>query len=145
MKRSATFRTAGLAALVLFAGCATAYEPEPTPRYELGHTEPVRTIDPPAAAGDPGVISGRAEAVQSFAPAGPVAFEEIALYREGVLVAKSTTDDHGGFMFIGIKNGGVYEARVVSARYTGSVQLSLRRGGHVSGAALVVRPVTPVK
>jgi hypothetical protein len=55
MKWNATFRTSGLAALVLCAGCATAYEPEPTPRYEIGHTEPVRTIDPPAAAGDPGV------------------------------------------------------------------------------------------
>jgi hypothetical protein len=144
MQWKATFSVFGLAALVLFTGCATTYEPTPPPRQARGEPLP-GTLGPSPATGDPGVVSGRVEVVQSFAPAVPVAFEEIALYRDEAVVAKATTDAHGGFMFVGITNGGVYEARVVSARYEGSVQFSLRRGGHLSGAELVVRPVAPPK
>lgn len=96
----------------------------------------------------------------SLAPAVPVAFEQVVLYRQKTSVANATTDVHdwksvvaaaalwtpvanattdvhGGFMFVGIKDGGEYEVRIETDLYGGSVRFSLRTAGHVTGIHLV--------
>ena len=97
--------------------------------------------DPPIAAGDFGVITGKVEVIQGFTPTAPVAFEPVALYRGSDVVAKAVTDAHGEFMFVGI-SGGVYEARIDADGFMGRVRLSIQTGGHFSGARLVVEKAT---
>jgi hypothetical protein len=131
-------RSVSVALFVAMLGCG-AYPPYP-PQETMSRGEPiVPATDDSLKAGDPGVVTGQVTRVETFAPVGPVAFEPVALYRRGALVGSSTTDAHGAFMFVGIKEGGEYEARVASARFVGGVRFPLRSGGHASGLELAVQ------
>jgi hypothetical protein len=140
LARSAAVVVGVLAALSpAMSGC-TEYPPY-SAQEAMSRGEPiVSPADDSLKAGDPGVVTGRVTRIDTFAPAGPVAFEPVTLTRLGALVASATTDDHGAFMFVGVKGGGEYEARVASSRFVGAVRFPLRRGDHLSGLALPVQP-----
>jgi hypothetical protein len=131
-----------LSVVLVAAGCAGSYPPtDPSAQELMARGEgPLPSIGDPPGAGNPGVVSGRLEAPPSFAPAKPIAFEPIALYRDSVLVAQTTSDAHGAFMFVGVNQAGPYEARVATDRLVGGARFSLRMGGHVSGLRLGVQP-----
>jgi len=104
---------------------------------------PLKATEDPPAAGDPGVVAGRLEPAATFAPSAPIAFEPVVLTRDGVVVARTTSDAHGAFMFVKIEQPGEYEARIASDRLVGATRFSIRRpGGHVSDLRLDVRPAT---
>ncbi len=129
--------------LIVLAGCGAAYEAEGPPQNDPARQDPARGVDPTPGAGDIGVVTGRVEVAQSFAPAAPVSFEKVMLYREDSPVTQTTTDAHGGFMFVGLKPGGLYEARVEGNGHVGRVRFSLRVAGHLSGLRLVVLDTVP--
>ncbi|HEY7371975.1 MAG TPA: hypothetical protein VIF57_07325 [Polyangia bacterium] len=125
------------------AGCGT-YPLRDTAQEQMARGEgPLKSIEDPPAAGDPGVVAGRLEAVATFAPSAPIAFEPVVLTRDGAVVSRTTSDAHGGFMFVKVAQPGAYEVRVDSARLVGVTHFSIRRAGaHISDLRLDVRPAT---
>ena len=127
---------------VVAAGCAGTYPSTDTAQEAMARGDgPIKSMGDPPGANDPGVVTGRLEPIATFAPAGPMAFESVVLTRGGVVVARTTSDAHGGFMFVGIKQAGVYEASVASDRLSGSARFSINPVTHVSGLRLSVRPI----
>jgi hypothetical protein len=120
-----------LAVTLAGVGCTETLPPHP-PQEAISRGEPLSTIDDSAKAGDAGVVSGRLAVIETFAPAGPVGFETVTLYRAGAPVSHATSDARGAFMFVGIKGGSDYELRVASDRFVGSRPFSLPAGGHAS-------------
>jgi hypothetical protein len=128
-------------AAVFVAGCAGSYPPtDPSAQELMARGEgPLKGGEDPPAAGDWGVVTGRLEAVPTFAPARPIGPEPVALFRAGDLVSQTISDAHGEFMFVGVKQAGTYEIRVASDQVVGSARFSIRAGGHVSGLKLSVQ------
>jgi hypothetical protein len=125
------------------AGCGT-YPLRDTAQEQMARGEgPLKAIEDPPAVGDPGVVAGRLEAVATFAPSAPIAFEPVVLTRDGAVVSRTTSDARGAFMFVKIEQPGEYEVRVASDRLVGAARFSIRRAGaHVSDVRLDVRPAT---
>jgi len=135
-------RSGALSIVLAAAGCAGTYSPTETPQEAMARGNgAIRSMPDPPGAGDPGVVTGQLEAGVTFVPTGPMAFETVVLTRDGAVVARTTSDAHGGFMFVGIKPG-TYEASVSSDRLAGpSARFSITAVTHVSGLRLSVRPV----
>jgi hypothetical protein len=125
------------------AGCATPPLRD-TAQEQMARGEgPLKSMEDPPAVGDPGVVAGRLEAVATFAPSAPIAFEPVVLTRDGAVVSRAISDAHGAFMFVKVEQPGEYEVRVDSARLAGVTRFSIRRAGaHISDLRLDVRPAT---
>lgn len=126
-----------LASIFACASCGD-YPPRRAPQDLMARGEPIAPVEQPAKAGDMGVVSGRLSLIETFAPAGPIGFERVSLYRDGRAVAEASTDARGAFLFVRIKGGGEYELRVTSDRFAGSRRFLLK-AGDAANVDLVVR------
>ena len=110
-------------------GCGTYQEPEPVTDLAAMPQRP--EVAPPAESGV-GVIAGEVR-VESLAASVTLSFESVGLYRDGKLLASSTTDGHGRFRFdrgaAKPYDDGFYQLTLLSERYRGSTRIQYTRFG----------------
>jgi hypothetical protein len=109
------------------SGCASYGELPPSDPTVAIPQRP--EVSPPAENGV-GVIAGEVR-VETLAASVSVAFETVGLFRDGKLLATSSTDGHGRFRFEktgqGLYADGFYELTLLSDRYRGSSHIQYAR------------------
>lgn len=108
-------------------GCASYAE---LPATDPTVAVPQRPEVAPPAENGVGIIAGEVR-VETLAASVPVAFENVGLFRDGKLVATSSTDGHGRFRFEktgqGMYDDGFYELTLLSDRYRASSRIQYAR------------------
>jgi hypothetical protein len=125
MPSRAPIATSAIVALAVQIGgaCGCGHYEEPATDLTAMPQRP--EVAPPAENGF-GIIAGEVRQ-ESLAASVAVAFETVGLFRDGKLLATSTTDGHGRFRFdrgeAKLYDDGFYQLTLLSDRYRGSARI----------------------